>query len=435
MKTSSALRAAIRPADVLSTDGLFQRPERVADLQGEVAAFRELAEVLARDPHTAVRRFLAISMRLCNAGTAGLSILRPDGAGKPAFHWDAIGGALAGLEGGSISRDFSPSGLCLDTGTTILVSRPERVFTSLQAAEPPIAEALIVPLYDTARRELGTLWIAHHDETARFCVNDVRVLEQLAIQLVLALKLLALLESYETVQQAGAHDLAEERSRRVHAEAAENGIRQNLAFKDAAIKDAHHRVKNTLQLVTSLLSMQARATVSVEARLALLECQGRLSLLATVHELLYQSADSGEEVVMPTLLLAIGDALRGSFAEESNRISLTVTSERITLSPDDAIPIALLANEAITNAYKHAFCDGSSGQICVELSSAAENAMLLEIKDDGMGMRAGKIGMGLKLMHIFAAQLQGTLILAKPVDPRGHGTTVALRIPGGTAAE
>jgi two-component sensor histidine kinase len=442
VNTAKTTDAGMRPADLITTKALLQRPVRAPNLQAEAAAFCELSKILADDPSAALRRFLEIALRLCNAGTAGLSVLRPNGAGQTTVRWAAISGALASHEGADTPRDFSPCGLCLDGGVTILVSRPERVFTYLRETRPSIVEDLIVPLYDNARKPLGTFWIAHHDTTSRFSSDDARIVEQLAIQLVLALNLLrqarehryalALLESHQMAQRnLLAHDLAEERSLREQAEASESGIRQALVFKDAAIHEAHHRVKNTLQIAGSLLSVHARAAPSVQVRLALQESHERLRLLAHVHELLYASADNTQEILMPTLLRRMSDALRQSFAEMSGRVRLQVTSEDIMLSPDDAIPLALLANEAMTNAYRHAFPEGSSGEVTIDLRYAPQNALILQITDNGVGMRSsnGESGLGLKLIHTFAAQLRGTLAIARPEN--AAGTVVTLTIHRG----
>ena len=199
-------------------------------------------------------------------------------------------------------RDFSPCGQCLDAGTTILLQRPERVFTYLRGTQPSIAQDLIVPLYDSASQPMGTLLIAHHDSTSRFSADDVRMMEQLAVQLILALKLLeqarehrhalALLESHKMAQRALTDALAEERRRRERSEAAESAARQALEFKDVVLREVHHRVKNTIQMAASLLSLHARATPSEQVRSCLQASYGRLRLLAKVHELLYASATS-----------------------------------------------------------------------------------------------------------------------------------------------
>lgn len=247
--------------------------------------------------------------------------------------------------------------LCLDTGTTIRVARPQRAFTSLRDTQPAIIEDLIVPLYDSASKPLGTLWIAHHDRKSHFSSDDARIAEQLAAQSVLALNLLerakehqyamALRESHQVAQQQLlAHDLAEERGLREHAETSENESRRALVFKDAMLHEVNHRTKNTLQAAGALLSLQASVTSSAEVRMALLDSYARLQLLAKVHELLCTKPDGAQTVLMPGLLQTLADGLRQSFARTSAHVSLQLTSEPIALPVDQAIPLALLANRA-----------------------------------------------------------------------------------------
>jgi two-component sensor histidine kinase len=418
---------AVLPVQPLIRAALWDSPGRAPYLQAEVTAFCELSKILADDPRVALRRLLEIALRLCKAGSAGVSLLRSSPAGEATVHWEAISGALALHEGSDATRNFSPCGLCLDKGATILLSRPERVFTYLKGIRPSIVQDLIVPLYDSASQPLGTLWVAHHDATSRFSSDDVRLMEQLAAQLILALKLLeqarehrhalALLDSQEMARRALTDALAE--------------ARQAVEFKDAVIREVHHRVKNTIQMAASLLSLHARATPSEQVRCSLHASYGRLRLLAKVHELFYASAASTQAVPLRPLFRALGDALQQSFAEMSDRVRLRITSDPVELSADEAIPLALLANELITNAYKHAFPRGSVGEIVLNLSWTAEPALVLHVADNGVGMRPNSVesGLGLKLIRTFAAQLHGTLAFAESVD--AAGTAVTLTLPRG----
>ena len=388
----------------------------------------------------ALRHALESARFLCDAGTAGLSLLRSDSAGREIVHWEAISGALAHYEGTDTPRDCSPCGQCLDSGTTILVSRPERAFNSLHDAHPSIVQDLIVPLYDTARKPLGTLWIAHHDRTSQFTSDDARIMQELAVLLVLTLKLLehsrerqeelAVLASVQMAQQKLlAYDLHRERS--LHEEIEGEG-RRALVFKDAMIDEVNHRTKNTLQVAASLLSWHARATASAEVRDALLVSYERLQLLAHVHELLYSGHDATQTVPMPQLLRSLGDALRQSFAETSPHVRLDLTSDPIALPAKDAIPLALFANEAVTNAYKHAFPSATSGTITAHLRCIPENILLLRIADDGVGLRSAgaENGMGLELFRILAAQMGGALDIN--AQPNGVGTAITLTLQRAT---
>lgn len=439
MNTATVAAAENLPSDLFVTRAMLHRRKAAPNLQAEAAAFCELSKTLADDPCMALRHLLDIARGSCHAGSAGLSLLREDGAGRPVVRWAAISGALAAHEGTDTPRDSSPCGLCLDTGTTIRVSRPQRAFTSLRATQPAIVEDLIVPLYDKASKPLGTLWIAHHDSRSHFSSDDARVAEQLAAQSVLALNLLqrareheyamALLESHQVAQQKLlVHDLAEERGLREHAEASESESRRALVFKNAMLHEVNHRTKNTLQAAGSLLVLHAGATSSAQVRMALLDSYSRLQLLAKVHELLCTKTDGAQTVLMPGLLQTVTDGLLQSFAKTSAHVSLQLTSDPIALPVDQAIPLALLANELVTNAYKHAFPSDSSGEITVSLRHTPENELVLRIADTGIGLylTGSEIGLGLKLIRTLAAQLQGTLTFATP--PEGIGTAITLTI-------
>lgn len=209
-------------------------------------------------------------------------------------------------------------------------------------------------------------------------------------------------------------------------EAVESERRQALLFKDAMIQEVNHRAKNTLQVAASLLSWHARATASPEVRGALLVSYGRLQVLAKAHELLYANHDNTQTILMPQLLQALGDALRQSFAGAAAHVRLDLTSDPIALPVNEAIPLALFANEAVTNAYKHAFPNASPGTIAAQLRCMPENVLLLQITDDGIGLHQsdGEHGMGLKLIRTFAAQLGGALYIS--AQPNGVGTAITL---------
>ena len=118
--------------EALTTVALRQRPQRPPNPLVELAAFCELSMILADDPQAAIGRLLEIAIRLCNAGSAGLSLLQFNQSGESRIHWQTVRGALATHQGVDQPRDVSPCGLCLDVGATILIGHPERVFASLR---------------------------------------------------------------------------------------------------------------------------------------------------------------------------------------------------------------------------------------------------------------------------------------------------------------
>ena len=234
---------------------------------------------------------------------------------------------------------------------------------------------------------------------------------------------------HSDTQRTLTRELAEERRQRILAQASEKSLREALLYKDAAAHEAHHRTKNSLQIAASLLSLNARASDSPEVRHSLQEARSRLHVLAQVHELFYLGDAGTREMLLSTLLASIADGLRKSFAERSAQVVLTVAAEPMPLAADRAVPIALLANEIITNAYKHAFPEAATGTIAIELSSDPQQELVLRIADDGIGMPEQKVHetLGLRLIGIFAKQLRGNLTFT--ANANSKGTVVTLAVP------
>jgi two-component sensor histidine kinase len=241
---------SLEPEDVLNTHNLYRRRARPAPLQAELKAYHDLSTLMATDPVKAIQRFLEIALELCPAaGSAGLSELAEED-GEPIFRWTAMAGAFAPYVGGTTPRDFSPCGLCLDNHHTVLVDRPARIFTYFNNASPPITEGLIVPLYDTGKRPIGTLWVTSHTG-AKFDPTDARLIEQLAVQLVLAIKL--------------------RRKARIVVQ-----LEETVRDREILVQEVRHRVKNMIQMTSALLHLQQRELKVAEARTALGEAQNRL---------------------------------------------------------------------------------------------------------------------------------------------------------------
>jgi two-component sensor histidine kinase len=383
----------LAPEDVLATDEMLARPRKITDLAAEVTAFRELSALMATSPARAVQRFLELALALCRAGSSGLSLLEQDDKGQPIFRWNALAGAFAPYVGGTTPRHFSPCGLCLDRDATVLVSRPARVFRYFKAAEPEITEGLIVPVRGTTGTPpFGTLWVVHHHEQSQFDAEDARIMEELAVQLTLAL-----------------------------------GLLRETAARDTAMQEAHHRVKNTLTVTAGVLRLQAQSVPFGEARAALEEALGRLGVLASVHDLLHRAATNTGVVEVTALLERLVDALRWSAFCADGRVRLEVHHNgRVFLLADAAVPLALIAYEAVINACKHAFPDGRSGKVEVRLARCPDGGLLLAVQDDGVGLpaqvREGSLGH--KLIRAFAQKLGAT----HAVSGEG-GTTITLMLP------
>jgi signal transduction histidine kinase len=171
---------AISAQGLLTTASLRSRPPRRRDWRGEVEAMNAMIECTLRDPDALQQCFVDCARRLCDAGSAGISMLERTDAGALVFRWTALSGQFASFVGGSTPRESSPCGLCLDANGSILVSWPVRVFSYLAEAPAPIVEGLIVPLYDADGAAVGTIWIAAHDEARQFDATDAAVMEEIA---------------------------------------------------------------------------------------------------------------------------------------------------------------------------------------------------------------------------------------------------------------
>jgi PAS domain-containing protein len=168
------------PPDLLITEALTQRPRRSQDLPAEVQAMHELAQQVATRSARVLDRLAELAVKLCDAGSAGVSLLEESPAGETAFRWVALAGALESYVGGSTPRDHSPCGICLDRNEPVLLSRPSRVFEYFNEATPRIVEGLLLPLHDEAGRPFGTIWIVSHEEGRGFDAGTVETMTRLA---------------------------------------------------------------------------------------------------------------------------------------------------------------------------------------------------------------------------------------------------------------
>ena len=201
-----------------------------------------------------------------------------------------------------------------------------------------------------------------------------------------------------------------------------------LEHKDVLLREVHHRVKNNLQVVSSLINMQLRALGEGSSRDALVGCQTRVQAMALIHEKLYESADCagvpfGEYVrsLCASVFHATGVSPEG--------VSLVLAVQDVELAMDSAVPCGLILNELITNALKHAFPDGRAGIVRVELRQMESGALRLGVSDDGIGLPQGfdvrrPTSLGLRLLSLLARQLGATLEVES-----GGGTCVRLRVP------
>ena len=209
-------------------------------------------------------------------------------------------------------------------------------------------------------------------------------------------------------------------------ESRSSDLESALTAKTMLTLEIHHRVKNNLQIVSSLLNLQARRIDDPAARAALNQTRARIGALAQIHRLLYEDRNDSDhgDVDIGRLMTDLCTQLRMLHRHQVN-VDLICKADSCVLPVDNAVPLSLFAVEAVTNGICHGFPEGHRGT--VELFFGVENGQaLLRVSDDGIGYDAqqGRTSMGHELMQAFADQLHGVLDIESKV---GVGTRVSLR--------
>lgn len=203
---------------------------------------------------------------------------------------------------------------------------------------------------------------------------------------------------------------------------ATQALQAALVEKEVLLKEVHHRVKNNLQIITSLLNIQAQRIDDPRVRATLIDAQSRVRAMAQVHERLYQSPDLARidfGRYLSDLLAELRRAVHVPGVEVQGR------SADVALSVETAIPCGLIVNELVVNALKHAFPGGGRGRVQVDLQPEGE-LICLSVEDDGQGVGAlgPSPGLGLHLVERLTGQLGGTLSRGGP-----PGTSYQVRFP------
>jgi two-component sensor histidine kinase len=201
-------------------------------------------------------------------------------------------------------------------------------------------------------------------------------------------------------------------------------LSQLVREKEWLLKEVHHRVKNNLQIVTSLLNSQSDLIGEGPVLDALLEGKHRIQAMAMIHQRLYNT-DDYSCVQMPSYISELVDYLKESF-NPGTRIIFKLSIDPVALNLSVAVPFALILNEAISNSLKHGFPDGREGTITVELQSLDGQTKLLKVADDGIGIpssvdESNPNSFGLRLIRGFTSDISGTLTIEK-----SRGTSIII---------
>ncbi|MFT7615035.1 MAG: two-component sensor histidine kinase/tetratricopeptide (TPR) repeat protein [Ulvibacter sp.] len=251
--------------------------------------------------------------------------------------------------------------------------------------------------YETEKKE--TLIILQEEQLSR--QNLIQMLSY-GFAVLLILILLLLYKSYKDKQKN--NDLLTSTNNQLEVKNQENEL---------LLKEIHHRVKNNLQTISSLLSLQSESISDKGAFDAVQESKNRVTSMALIHQKLYQGENLAA-IEMRDYFETIGKAIIESFGEKAENISLKVEMKDVELDVDTAVPVGLITNELITNSIKHAFPNKQKGQILITLSQEENGLLKLNIADNGDAIASEPVvkkekGFGTLLIQLLTTQLGGKL--------------------------
>lgn len=207
---------------------------------------------------------------------------------------------------------------------------------------------------------------------------------------------------------------------------AEEQTQLMLKEKEVLLKEIHHRVKNNLQIISSLLNLQLNVISNKETRELVRESQNRVRSMALIHEKLYQSENVGQINLEEYLRSLTRDLFR---SYSVGGVTLKLEVDEIRLDVDTAVPCGLIVNELVSNALKYAFPSGREGQISLKVAMVSHQQVALTVSDNGVGLpndmnlRTSST-LGFQLVHMLVKQLRGTLDIV-----RNGGTTFMITFP------
>jgi signal transduction histidine kinase len=404
-------------ADVDIKSELDVRPLRQPDYEREHEAFALLAAELASHPHNMLQKLVEVAVALCGAHTAGISLIDGD-----LFRWEAVAGVFAAARGGTMPRQASPCGVCIDRDSTQLMRLPDRCFPSL-FAEPRFVEMLVIPFHHHGK-PVGTVWIVSHSSDGRFDREDERIVHILA--------------RYASAgwQLWKAYQNAAESSRR----------------KDRLLATLGHELRNPLAAITaaSVVLEQVIARGGAGSR-ALEVIERQTQHIGRLADDLLESSRLGsgklrldiEPVNLWPLVIEAVETCRSRLEDRKLRVSVELPARQAMINAD-AVRVAQVFSNLIDNAAKFTPHGGR-----VEVSGTVDyRHASVSVSDTGVGIPrdqlqrifepfaqladvhdsiTGGLGLGLSLVRSLA-ELHGGSVNAVS-DGVGRGSCFTVHLP------
>jgi two-component sensor histidine kinase len=201
-------------------------------------------------------------------------------------------------------------------------------------------------------------------------------------------------------------------------------IQEALNQKETLLKEIHHRVKNNLQIITSLLNLQSKKITDENVLASINEGKNRVEAMSLIHQNLYQS-ENLTSINMRNYFQQLATHLSTSFSQPNRRIGYKILVDNVLFDIDTAIPVGLIVNELVSNSYKHAFENRTVGNISIGLKQSDDENYNLVVEDDGTGINLDKStnsSLGLKLVNSLGTkQLKGDIDISND-----RGTKVSI---------
>lgn len=408
----------------LVTDKLFQKARELRAVNQQLAALVELGQQLAaeRAPLRILDTVCHAARDIIGAQYAGAGVLTDDGETLLPLCFSGLDPETVARIGPAMPRQGMLDRL-LTEGCPIRVGDVSADWHTLglPSPHPPIYSFGGTPITSPTQR-YGVLYVANKLGGGEFDAEDMDVLGTIAAQVGVA---------YENARRY--HELQHYTTRLEQEvgerQRAEEQVRGALREKEVLLQEIHHRVKNNLQIVSSLLSLQSRYVQDPRARELFKDGQHRIKSMALVHQQLYQSQDlSG--INFGAYIQHLAADLFRSYGIAASHIHLQTALAEVSLGIDRAIPCGLILQELLSNCLKHAFPANATGEVSIELESDGNRRVTLRVRDTGVGLPAGidlqnPDTLGLQLVGALVDQLEGTLDVG-----RSPGATFTLTFPG-----
>lgn len=388
---------------------LSQRKRLEEELRRNQARFEALFELsrLTTATEAQMASFaLREAMRLTGSTAGVIAFVGADGHELTPVAWNGTGGSAPGPS----SDTDSPWGMVAGMGKPLILNELGEYAKWLPPGHPPVTRYLGVPALD-GERTAAVLGLT--GTGGEYTQDD-------------SLQAMLLMDGMWRIV----------RGRRDEAR-----IRASLSEKEALLREVQHRVKNNLQVVSSLLDMAGRRLPDREARRGLEEVRAKVQAMSLAHALLHSGGRQGAGVDLAEYVRALFRQLREVYAS-GMELSLKVQLEEpLVLGLEQAAPLGLALNEALANVFKHARREGRPGQVDIRAWREEDGLVRLEVRDDGPGLPPGLVperarSLGLKLMHgLVRTQLGGALSLENAAagpegGPRGACVRIVFRPSG-----